>query len=41
VEKVEYTPQKQTGGSGQYGRVLINLEPTGGDRRRVRVSRTR
>jgi elongation factor G len=31
VEKVEYTHKKQTGGSGQYARVLINLEPTGGD----------
>ncbi|MGH3182531.1 MAG: elongation factor G, partial [Streptosporangiaceae bacterium] len=31
VEKVEYTHKKQTGGSGQYGRVRINLEPTGGD----------
>ena len=31
VEKVEYTHKKQTGGSGQYGRVQINLEPTGGD----------
>jgi elongation factor G len=31
VEKVEYTHRKQTGGAGQYGRVIINLEPTGGD----------
>jgi elongation factor G len=31
VEKVEYTHKKQTGGAGQYGRVVINLEPTGGD----------
>ncbi|MBO0809926.1 MAG: elongation factor G, partial [Actinobacteria bacterium] len=31
VEKVEYTHRKQTGGAGQYGRVVINLEPTGGD----------
>src|SRR6202044_1071744 len=31
VEKVGYTHKKQTGGSGQYARVLINLEPTGGD----------
>jgi elongation factor G len=29
VEKVEYTHKKQTGGAGQYGRVIIDLEPTG------------
>jgi len=28
AEKVEYTHRKQTGGSGQFGRVLITLEPT-------------
>ncbi len=27
VEKVEYTHKKQSGGSGQYGRVIISLEP--------------
>ncbi|MEY9215165.1 elongation factor G [Thermobifida halotolerans] len=27
VEKVDYTHKKQTGGSGQYGRVVIDLEP--------------
>src|SRR6202044_2395510 len=31
AEKVEYTHKKQTGGAGQFARVLINLEPTGGD----------
>ncbi len=28
VEKVEYTHKKQSGGSGQYGKVIIALEPT-------------
>jgi elongation factor G len=27
VEKIEYTHRKQSGGSGQYGRVIINVEP--------------
>ena len=31
VEKVDYMHKKQTGGAGQYARVVINLEPTGGD----------
>ena len=31
AEKVDYTHKKQTGGSGQYAKVVINLEPTGGD----------
>ncbi len=31
VEKVDYTHKKQTGGSGQYARVIIDLEPSGGD----------
>ena len=29
VEKVEYTHKKQTGGSGQFARVIITLEPLG------------
>jgi elongation factor G len=31
VPKVEYTHKKQTGGSGQYARVIIAIEPSGGD----------
>ncbi len=27
VEKVEYTHKKQSGGSGQYGRVILDVEP--------------
>ena len=27
VEKVEYTHKKQTGGSGQYAKVIVSLEP--------------
>ena len=29
VEKVDYTHKKQTGGSGQYARVIIDIEPLG------------
>jgi elongation factor G len=31
VEKIDYTHKKQTGGSGQFARVSIDLEPSGGD----------
>ncbi|NSC23339.1 elongation factor G [Streptomyces albus subsp. chlorinus] len=31
VEKVDYTHKKQTGGSGQFGRVIIDVEPLEGD----------
>jgi elongation factor G len=31
VEKIDYVHKKQTGGSGQYAKVIINMEPTGGD----------
>ncbi|GAA3128126.1 MULTISPECIES: elongation factor G [Nonomuraea] len=29
VEKIDYTHKKQTGGSGQFARVIIDLEPLG------------
>ena len=38
VEKVEERYVRQTGGRGQYGHVIINLEPTGPGRR-LRVRR--
>jgi elongation factor G len=31
VEHVEYVHKKQTGGAGQYAKVIIDLAPTGGD----------
>jgi elongation factor G len=30
IEKVDYTHKKQTGGSGQFARVIIDLEPASG-----------
>ena len=30
VQKVDYVHKKQTGGSGQYAKVIIDMEPTGG-----------
>ena len=31
IEKVDYTHKKQTGGSGQFAKVQIDIEPTGSD----------
>jgi elongation factor G len=31
VQKIGYTHKKQTGGSGQFAKVVIDLEPTGGN----------
>ena len=43
VEKVEYTHKKQTGGSGQYARVIISVEPLplGNDGADLRVRQRR
>ncbi|MDI1290207.1 MAG: elongation factor G, partial [bacterium] len=31
VQKIDYTHKKQTGGSGQFAKVQIDMEPTGGE----------
>lgn len=41
VEKVEFTHKKQTGGSGQFAKVLIDLEPFSGEDGATYESRTR
>ncbi len=41
VEKVEFTHKKQTGGSGQFAKVLISLEPSAARTARPTSSRTR
>lgn len=41
VENVEFTHKKQTGGSGQFAKVIINLEPFTGETARPTSSRTR
>ncbi|SUA48156.1 Elongation factor G [Nocardia africana] len=41
VEKLEYTHKKQTGGSGQFARVIIGLEPSPARTARPTSSRTR
>src|SRR3712207_4092859 len=38
VTKVEYTHKKQSGGSGQYARVIVDLEPLEPDRKSTRLN---